>query len=535
MPGKPSIHKLRTRLAQSEAMPQLTLMALIIGLFAGCLLVIFEELLYVAGVFSQQSLIPAQIFAAVSSVESGYEALPPLVRFLAPVAGALLMIPLIGLCPKNQRSFGIAHVIERLTLERGWLPIRNTIIQFASSFLALLCGFSVGREGPAVHLGAGIGSYLGQLLKLPANTLGVLAGCGSAAAIAALFNTPMAGVLFAMEVVMKEYSLESFIPIMASSVIASVITRNIYDSSIIFQLPSIPHMTFEELSLTVVSAFVIGLLAALFIRINLATSKKKGRHLAQPLLAAGVLMGIMGVSIPETMGIGFDTIQSLLHGETFSIGFLVLLLLAKLVITSVVIGLGIPGGIIGPSLVMGAIAGAALTMIAGQFMPLSNHQMTFYALTGMIAMMAAVLQAPLAALITVLELSQSPEIILPAMIAIVVACLTSSQLCQQQGIFTMQFLAKGLNIRLSPLAQLLNRIGVASLMTETDEAGHTHKQLLEQEIEPIYSIDIQSTAQDALALMDDYQVDRLIVVRQQPHGQQEDCGIITRTRIREEL
>ncbi|WP_095211379.1 chloride channel protein [Endozoicomonas ascidiicola] len=528
MPTKPSIHKLRMRLAQSEALPQLTLIALFTGLLAGGLLAIFEQMLYLAGAFSQRSLIPEQIFSTVSSVESGYESLPTHLRFFAPIAGAVLLSLLIKLCPRDQRSFGIAHVIERLTLNRGWLPIRNTIIQFFGAFIALISGFSVGREGPAVHIGAGVGSYIGQILRLPANTLGVLAGCGAAAAIAALFNTPMAGVIFAMEVVMKEYTLESFIPIMASAVMASVVTQTVYGSTTAFQIPVIPLASMEELLLTVITALFIGLLAALFIRVNLFAIKKKQKRLTIPLLCAGLLMGIMGVLIPATMGVGYDTIQSLLHGETFTISFLVILLLAKLVITAVVVGLGVPGGVIGPSLMMGATTGACMTMIASLFFNISTAQITFHTVTGMIAMMAAVLQAPLAALVTVLEMTQSSEIILPAMLSIVIACLTSSQLCGQQGIFAMQFQVKGLNIRVSPMAQLLNRVGVASLMVDNRSSDVLSNP-------PAHSIDIQSTAHEALKMMDDYKVNQLLVIKQKAEDKTKPCGVITRKSIRQLL
>ncbi|WP_422465516.1 chloride channel protein [Endozoicomonas sp. ALC013] len=461
--NNPSIQNLRLRLAQSEALPQLTLMALMTGLLAGGFLIAFEDLLFYFGVVSQRALISEQVFATLASVESGYEALPPLVRFLSPVGGAIALILLIKRCPPGQRSFGIAHVIERLTLNRGWLPITGTITQFLTALIALVSGFSVGREGPAVHLGAGAGSFLGQMLKLPANTLGVLAGCGTAAAIAALFNTPMAGVIFAMEVVMKEYSLESFIPVMVSAVVASVLTQTVYGPNPAFQIPIIPSAVPEDLMLTAITAVIIGLLAAAFIQINIFAMQKRQNKVVLPLLIAGLLMGIVAVLVPATMGIGYDSIQALLNGDEVNLQFLFILLAAKLVITPLVIGLGVPGGMIGPSLMIGAAVGACCAILAGQLPGVSTN-ITFHVITGMIAMMAAIFQAPLTALITVLELTHSSQIILPAMLAIVIACLTSSQICGQQSIFAMQFLARGQSIQLSPMAQLLNRTGVAGLM-----------------------------------------------------------------------
>ena len=448
-------------------------------------------------------------------------------------------------------------MIERLTLNRGWLPITSTITQFFGVLIALVSGFSVGREGPAVHMGAGAGSFLGQILKLPTNTLGVLAGCGTAAAIAALFNTPMAGVIFAMEVVMKEYSLESFIPVMASAVVASVLTQTVYGPNPAFQIPIIPSSTPEELAVTAITAVIIGLLAAAFIQINIFAIQKRQHKVVFPLLIAGLLMGIVAVLVPATMGIGYDTIEALLIGDDLNLPFLFILLATKLVITALVIGLGVPGGMIGPSLMMGATAGACSVLLAEQFIGISATNITFHVMTGMIAMMAAIFQAPLTALITVLELTHSSQIILPAMLAIVIACLTSSQICKQQSIFAMQFMARGQSIQLSPMTQLLNRMGVASLMdtriisvaenlplqdvmlmmsNDIEWVIYANKNLkfvinannlLDQKIilnhRTIESVDgliadkadtinIQATIYDALKKMDRYEIDNLIVI-----------------------
>lgn len=446
-----SIKNIRLRLTQSESLPKLTLMALVTGLLSGSFLILFEELLFFFDAVFQRALISEHIFS-------------PLARFLLPVGGALALILLIKSCPPKRRSFGIAHVIERLTLNRGWLPIKSTLVQFGGILIALVSGFSVGREGPAVHMGAGAGSFLGQILKLPINMLGVLAGCGTAAAIAALFNTPVAGVIFAMEVVMKEYSLESFIPVMTSAVMASVLTQTVYGLSPVFLIPIIPSATPEELMVTAVTAIIIGLLAAAFIQINVFAIQKRQNKVVVPLLIAGLLMGVVAVLVPATMGIGYEMIEALLIGDGLNLQFLFILLATKLVITALVIGLGVPGGMIGPSLMMGATAGACSALLAEQFLGIPASNTTFHVMIGMITMMAAIFQAPFTALITMLELTYSSQIVFPAMLAIVIACLTASQLCKQQGIFAMQFLARGLDVPLSPIAQFLNRIGVTSLM-----------------------------------------------------------------------
>ena len=560
---KLSLHRFRIHLAQTEALTPLTLLGLLTGLLAGGLLIVFRELV----VLINDLVVPVG--------EEHFEILAPELRILFPLIGAALLIALIKLSPANRRQFGIAHVIERLTFNRGRLPVTSIFGQFAGALIALISGFSVGREGPAVHMGAGAGSIIGQRLRLPDNTLTSLAGCGTAAAISASFNTPMAGVIFAMEVVMKEYTLGSFIPVMAASVSAAVLSQLVYGPEPAFQIGMIPMPSMEELMVSALAAFVIGSLAALFIRINLMAVKARKSRITLPIMAAGLLMSIVGFLLPEAMGIGYDTIEALLTGTEFDPLFLVILLFTKLILTAVVIGLGVPGGIIGPSLMMGAMAGTVLSVFGDALLDLSVVNIAFHALVGMVAMMAAVLQAPLAALVTVLEMTRNPNIIMPAMFAIIIACLTSSQLFRQRGLFEMQFRARGVLSSLSPLTQQLNKAGVASLMDtqfgtsaavipakqvssfhdgwifieenrkvtgvihssqiSNREESETPLNLLDMSgYRTVHAISMQATLNDALTLMDRHSVDALSVLainKRQRKKTKELCGIITRESI----
>ena len=460
-----SLHSLRVRLASPEALPELTFLGLITGLLAGGLLIGFRELITLV---SENSLFPG---------DEGFSSLGPALRVLLPVVGALVILLLISLTPARRRSYGIGHVIDRLHFHHGRLPQSSLIVQFLGALIALLSGFSVGREGPAVHMGAGAGSLLGQKLKLPDNSLRALAGCGSAAAISASFNTPMAGVIFAMEVVMREYSLGSFIPVMAASVVASLMTQMMYGPDPAFVIPVVSMISLQELGITALSATFIGTLAAAFIRLNLWTASKRKGHFVRSLILAGLIMGLTGTMVPEVMGIGYSVINAILDGQPFSISYLLVLVVVKLFITSVVIGLGIPGGVIGPSLFIGAAAGAIFSVMGDQYLGLPEIDSVYHALIGMVAMMAAVLQAPLAALMTVLEMTRNPHIIMPAMLAIIIASLVASQIFKQQGLFEMQLKAGGQMLNQSPLCDALCKTGVAGLMTSSFEVSPRHLSL----------------------------------------------------------
>ncbi len=423
------------------------------GFLGGCLLIGFNELLKLATVV----LMPAG--------EDHFESLSNIQRFFLPVAGSLLILSMIKLCKPNRRSVGVAHVIQRLALNRGRLPASSLALQFFTALTALASGFSVGREGPAVHIGAGVGSQLGQRLKLPDNTLTTLAGCGVATAIAVSFNTPLAGVVFAMEVIVRRYNLVSFIPVMAASVIASLMTQYFYDSEPTFVIPPISMNSMSEFFLAALMALAIGLLAASFIKLQTSIASARKGRIVLPVLSAGLLMGLAGVIAPDLMGMGYDTISDLLNESNYSLPFLLILLFGKMLLTPLMTGLGIPGGIIGPTLFIGAVTGSVFSILGDTVLGIPNINGSFQALLGMVAMMAATLQAPLVALVTVLELTRNPHVIMPAMFVIVIACLISGRFFANRGIFDQQLIVGGLNFDPSPLHQTLSQAGVASLMS----------------------------------------------------------------------
>ncbi|MDH3513362.1 MAG: chloride channel protein, partial [Gammaproteobacteria bacterium] len=187
---------LRVRLARAEALPQLATLGVICGLLTGIVIIAFRMLIEV----SQSLFLPG-------ANPENYEGLTMAWRFLLPLAGGLVLGLVFQFLPAESRHVGVVHVMERLSYHQGRLPLRNAIVQFLGGAVSIIAGHSVGREGPAIHLGAASGSVAGRHLGLPNNSLRVLAGCGVAAAIAAAFNTPLAGVVFAMEVVIMEYTV----------------------------------------------------------------------------------------------------------------------------------------------------------------------------------------------------------------------------------------------------------------------------------------------------------------------------------------
>ncbi|AVV35543.1 Cl- channel voltage-gated family protein [Halomonas sp. SF2003] len=449
---RPSLDNFRRKLAAVDALPQLCLLGLVAGLLTGSLMVGFRLLLS-AGALG---------FMPDDNPEN-FEGLAPWVRASLPLLAVLVIGIVLGRQHPAQRKLGIGHVIERLTYHQGKMPLRAWLNQVVVGVVSVLGGLSAGREGPAIHLGAGASSWIGERLKLPNNSLRVLVACGTAAGISASFNTPIAGVIFAMEVVMMEYTLMGFMPVILASTTGAVVTQMVYGSAPAFAVPSLLLHSLLDLPWVIVTALVIGLLAGGFV--HLARQQARVVHLSWGgrMALVGVSTAVVAWWYPQVQGIGYDSLAQLLDGQ-LALDILLALVIGKLVLSALCVACGVPIGIIGPVVVAGAAAGALMGMLGGWLLPDQASDIALYALLGMAAMMGAVLQAPLAALMALLELTHSPNIILPGMLAVVVAGLTCRQLCHCQGFFISTLTAQGLHPLQQPLMQALSRVAVPAVM-----------------------------------------------------------------------
>ena len=556
------------RVASLDALPQLSVLAIPVGLLSGGIIIVFRILVESA----QGILLPGE------EIEH-YEALSPLVRLLLPLAGGLLIGLLWQYLKAGTREVGIIHVMERLAFHQGRLPARNALAQFAGAALSIISGHSVGREGPSVHLGAATGSQLGQWLRLPNNSNRTLVACGIAAAIAASFNTPLAGVIFAMEVVMMEYSLVSFAPVILAAVSATTLMQAVYGDMPAFVIPKLQIGSLLELPYVILMGVVLGMFAALFIYLlQRITDSVTGWPIWLRCTLAGLAIGMIAQVVPEVMGIGYDTVNHALLGK-LGVVVLITISVVKLFATALGLGLGLPGGLIGPTIVIGATAGGAMGIIADNWLPGDIASPAFYALIGMGTMMGATLQAPLAALTAMLELTANPNIILPGMLALITGGLVSRELFGRESVYLELMRARGLDYRHTPLTQTLRRIGVASvmerrletlpveveretamaalsrepqwilvtadsrplsLMPAADLARYLQEDRAEKTInlgnipaqrQEIKSIDFRATLQEALVSLSQSNVDALYVIRRTIPGIERIYGIVTRKAI----
>ena len=406
-----------------KALIRLTVLGAVTGLLAGGVVLAFRWLIET----SQRAFLP-------DGRLGNYEALPDGVMLALPLLGGLVLGMVFERLPPHLRSVGIVHAIQQLRhTGRPDLPLRNAVVQFLAGSFAIVCGHSVDREGPGVHLGAATGSWVGARSdEADSFTLTV---CGAAAAIAAAFNTPLAGIVFVIEVLGVRYRVDRFIPVMTASVIGAIIAQLAYGATPTFHIAAGLQMAaFEEILLLAALGTFSGLVAVVFILFT-EWSWRLGGHLRPTLgfALAGLATGLIGLWVPQVPGISYDTLDAILN-DHLGMAVLLALIVGKLLATAIAVGLRVPGGLIGPSLVIGGALGAVVGALV-QSIGFPTGPVAFYAVIGMLTMMSAVLRAPLASLMALLELTGNPNIIFPGMVAVVFADVLARQVLGRESIF----------------------------------------------------------------------------------------------------
>ena len=445
------------RMAANRSLALLSVLGLLVGVLVGLLMVGFEALItWSHTIITNGGTVRPDDFSTM----------PPINRLLAPIGGGLFIALVLIRANAQERFSGIPHVINQLSHHDSMLPARNALFQFWGACMALASGMSIGREGPAIHLGAALAGYGGRRGLLPANATRILVACGTAAAVAASFNTPLAGVILAMEVILMEYSIAGFAPIILAAVGATAVSQVFHGTLPTFAVPNIELASLTELPWLVFVGVVLGCMSrALGTMIELISTAVSNWSLYAKLSTAGLICGGFGFFVPEVMGVGYTTVDKTLLGE-YALGFTLVLLVLKLVASSTAIAMGVPGGIIGPTIVTGALAGAALGYIGRSFGVDEVSPIAFYALLGMGAMMGATLHAPLAALTAMLELTSNPNVILPGMLVVIVAYLTNRVGFNGQSIFLRILERQGEPWVPDPREQAMQQTAVATTLDD---------------------------------------------------------------------
>jgi CIC family chloride channel protein len=373
--------------------------------------------------------------------------LPWYARMLAPAAGGLVVGPLVYFFAREARGHGVPEVMAAVALRGGAIRRRVVAVKALASAVSIGSGGSVGREGPIVQIGSALGSTIGQALKVPASQLRTIVGCGAAAGISATFNAPIAGALFAAEIVVGNFAVAQLSPIVISSVVATVLSRFVLGNQPAFPVPAYELVSPFELMPYMLVGFVAGFVALAFM---LALYWSEDLFDALPLpewirpALGGLLVGIIGIELPNVFGVGYSTIADALTGA-LPATLLAVLLVAKVLATSITLGSGGSGGVFAPSLFLGATTGGLLGTFIHQWFPESTASSGAYALVTMGAVVAAATHAPITAIIMIFELTQTINIIPPLMAACVVSTVVTT-FASRDSIYTMKLRRRGIDL-----------------------------------------------------------------------------------------
>jgi CIC family chloride channel protein len=412
-----------------------------------------------------------EFFGSVFSVKGFFiTGIPPqMYPFLLP------LMPMVGGCfiglickffPNAVKENGVHKVMYAVALNDGKVRKRTITSCAVTSSITIGSGGSAGREGPTVQIGAAVGSTLGQWLHLSTERVRVLVGCGAAAGIAASFNAPLAGVLFALEIVLGDFTIHTFSPIIIASVIGTVTGRALEGNEVTFDVPvhELVHPT--EIIFYLALGMLCGVVARLFTFIyfyaqQIFEEKINIPDYFKPALG-GFIVGMISIFLPQILGNGYDYMEQALTGQMFW-GLAFLLVFMKIMCTSITLGSGGMGGVFAPSLFIGAMLGTAFgSTIHGVFPTLTASAET-YSVVGMGAVAGAVMQAPLTNILMLFELTNDYTLILPIM----VSCIASSYTYQRftkHSIYVQYLLNRGINIRHGREVSIMNSIKVRDVM-----------------------------------------------------------------------
>ena len=411
-----------------------------------------------------------EFFQAVSYGSEGNllelaRATPWYFRMWIPALGGLVVGCLVYFLAREAKGHGVPEVMEAVTLRSGMIRKRVVFVKSLASAICIGTGGSAGREGPIVQIGSAIGSSIGQVLRVSAERVRTLVGCGAAAGIAATFNAPIAGSMFALEIVLGDFGLATFSPIVISSVAATVVSRHFLGDSPAFIVPAYQLVSAWELPLYVILGLFCALVAVTFTTLlyraeDIFDNLKIPDYLKP--VTGGLMLGLMGLLFPHVLGVGYPAIDlSLMQKLSWWVMFL--LVACKILSTSITIGSGGSGGIFAPSLFMGAMAGGFFGTVVHYIFPEVTASPGAYSIVGMGAVVSGTTHGPLSAILILFEMTGDYKIILPLMIACIIGSLASGQLLTD-SIYTLKLARRGVNIKAGKEVNVLKSISVKDVM-----------------------------------------------------------------------
>ena len=390
---------------------------------------------------------------------------------LVPIVGGLLYGPLVERYASEARGHGVPEVMLAVARKGGRIRPVVAVVKSLASALCIGSGGSVGREGPIVQIGSALGSTIGQITRAPEARMRLLVACGAAGGISATFNAPIAGVFFALEVILRDFETRSFSAVVIASVTADVIGRAAFGSEAFLQLPQVGVGSVAGYPLYLVLGLLAAVVGVVFIRFLYEMEDRADRlwrfsESWRPA-AGGLLLGLLLLAVPQMYGVGYEVLESAIAGN-YALLFLLALLASKVLATSLTLSIGGSGGVFAPSLFMGAMLGTAFGLAVHEVLPGIAGPAGAYGLIGMGAVFAAAARAPMTAILIIFELTGDYRIMLPLMLAVVIATALANRM-SPDSIYTLKLARRGIDLLRRRPASPMEAITVAEAMRPTPE------------------------------------------------------------------
>jgi len=497
---------------------QFWLIALLIGTASG-----FAALLFRKAIEWLQSAIYGT--ENINRLHSFAETLPWYWILIVPILGGLVVGLLLDRFSTDARAQGPADVIEGAAIREGRVSIREGLVSAVASLITLSSGGSTGREGPVVHMAAVISTWVSEKIRANGITGRDLLGCAVAAAVSASFNAPIAGALFALEVVLRHFAVHAFAPIVIASVAGTVISRLEFGNVTEFVLPTGSALAFyQELPAFLLLGGLCGFVAvALMWTIFWAEDMGNQIMTYTPLkrwmrpVISGALLGVIAIFYPHIIGVGYETTSAALTGELLMHEAIVFVVL-KIVAVAITMAGRMGGGVFSPALMVGAMTGLAFGFIATSIFPEVSGSHTLYALAGMGGVAAAVLGAPISTTLIVFELTGDWQTGLAVMVTVSISTALGSRLVDR-SFFLTQLERRGIHVAAGPQAYLLSTFAVSKLMRDIDQNQGPTSEACWSLIEQGIYTNANATLEGLMPMFDDPSLRFIPVVRLRGEGE----------------
>jgi len=412
--------------------------------------------------------------------------------FLVPLLGGIIISAMTALFPKIAREKGVESVIKALIIKNGYIPLRTTLFHMASSILSIGTGAPLGPEGPAAKIGSGIGSFASQRFRLNRKNMKVFTAAGAGAAIAAVFNAPIAGVFFSIEVILlNDLRNESLSFLIIASVVADILSRAVLGNETIFSIPDYPLVPFTDYPWFLCFAICCGLVSLGYNRLFqlLHHFFENVLKIANPfwrLLPVALVFGLVLLQFDQLFGIGYHTMNQVLNQE-FALGTVICLLLLRILFLALFLNAGAYGGTFAPSLAIGAMFGFVFALSVNAAFNLSLDPIAF-SLVGMGGILAGINSIPLTSILLVFELTRDYRIILPLMLASIVSFIVVIYVTKRT-VYANALLKEGIDVSAMGEIDILGRVRVKELMIpEFDQVSYRmpFQELLRRLLHSVY-------------------------------------------------